>query len=107
VTITSSGPAPEDTTIEPGAVLRRRPSPDVEWVLVEGEVVAWNADSESLHLLDRIASVVFQLLDGVTPLKVTIQELAEAFSRDVAELEADVLTFAVSLQEIGIVERVR
>lgn len=95
------------SALEASTVLRRLPSPRVEWVDVEGEIVAWNEDSQSLHLLDSIAALIFQLLDGVTPLGTTAAELADVFSRDVAEVAADVLTLAASLQEIGIVEVVR
>ncbi len=104
---TSQGTAPEAEALEPGSVLRRLPSPHVEWVDVEGEIVAWNADTESLHLLDPIAAIVFQLLDGVTSLEQTSRELAEAFGRHLDLVRADVLSFATSLRQIGIVEEAR
>ena len=99
--------APEQDALEPSAVLRRRPGPDVEWVEVDGEIVAWNADSESLHLLDPIAALVFQLLDGVSTLETTSQDLAGAFNRDIDQVRADVLRFAAALQDIGVAERIR
>ena len=95
------------TQLEASAVLVRRPSPHVDWVEVEGEVVAWNSETESLHLLDPIAALVFQLLDGVTSLEQTSRELAEAFGRDATSVRSDVLRFAASLEDIGIAERVR
>lgn len=88
-------------------VLRRRPSPDVEWVEVDGEIVAWSQEKESLHLLDPIASLVFQLCDGEATLATTSDDLAEAFGRDAASVADDVLAFAASLEEMSIVERVR
>ncbi len=93
--------------LESSAVLARRPSPHVDWVEVEGEVVVWNAEAEALHLLDPIAALVFQLLDGATPLEQTAGDLAEVFGRDIDLVRADVLRFAASLEDIGIAERVQ
>ncbi len=105
-TTATEGQVPQAPPPAPGDVLRRRPRPDVEWVEVEGEIVAWNAEGESLHLLDPVASIIFQLLDGVTCLEVTSRELAEAFDRDLEQVRADVLGFAAALEAIGVVEPV-
>ena len=103
---TTKGQVPQAPAPAPSDVMRRRPSPDVEWVEVGGEIVAWNAVGESLHLLDPVAAIIFQLLDGITPLEVTSRELAEAFGRDLEQVRADVLGFAAALEGIGVVERV-
>lgn len=88
-------------------VLRRRRSPDVEWVEVDGEIVAWSQENESLHLLDPIASLVFQLCDGEATLATTSDDLADAFGRAAAGVVDDVLEFAAALEAMNIVERVR
>lgn len=111
MSIVSPDKAPEQRTPEGGAptpddVFCRRPSPQVEWVDVQGEVVVWNADTESLHLLDAIAALIFQLMDGTTPLEVTSRELAEAFGRSLDQVRDDVLHFAAQLADIGVAERV-
>ena len=95
--------------VAPGveSVLRRRPTPHVEWVEVDGEIVAWNQDAESLHLLDQIASLIFQLCDGVTQLSETVLDLADVFGRNADLVEADVLSCAASLLANGLVEDVR
>ncbi len=81
----SRDPAPVD-------VPRRIPSPQLEWVEVDEEIVAWSQQTDSLHRLDRIATLVFQLADGQTPLSQTISDLAEAFGADAEEVEVDVLS---------------
>jgi hypothetical protein len=100
-----------ETTAEPqlhtDTVLRRRPSPEVDWVDVGGQVVAWAEESKSLHLLDPIASLVFLLIDGRTTLGVTADELADSFGTTVGQVEPDVLRFAASLRALAIVEEVR
>ena len=88
-------------------VLRRRPSPLVEWVEVDGEIVAWDQEGEALHLLDPIASLIFQLCDGTASLAVTVNDLAEAFGREPASLTDDVLAGAAALEEKKLVEPVR
>jgi coenzyme PQQ synthesis protein D (PqqD) len=97
---------PAGSQLQPDTVLRRLPSPAVDWVDVGGQVVAWADDAASLHLLDPIASLVFLLIDGETTLGVTAAELAESFGTSVEQVEPDVLRFAESLSDLGIVERV-
>jgi hypothetical protein len=106
MTGTESHAAAAAVDLGPSAVLARRPSPAVEWVEVDGEIVAWNADGESLHLLDPIASLVFQLMDGEATLEVTIADLGEAFGRPPEQIGPDVLRCAASLEEMGLLERV-
>lgn len=92
--------------LDPAVVLRRRPSPDVEWVEIEGEVVAWNETTETLHLLDPTAGLVYQLLDGRSSLAEIVSDLAAAFDGDVGQVERDVLRLASSLENMTLVERV-
>lgn len=98
---------PAGPQLHPDTVLRRRPSPEVDWVDVGGQVVAWAEETSSLHLLDPIASVIFLLMDGQTTLGVTAAELADSFGTNVEQVETDVLGFAASLQDLAIVEKVR
>ena len=89
------------------SVLRRRPSPHLEWVEIDGEIVAWIQEPETLHRLDRIATLIFQLCDGVSPLGQTVLDLAEAFGQDPTELESDVIECVARLVENGLVEDTR
>jgi hypothetical protein len=94
-------------SLSPAAVLRHRPSPDLEWVEIDGEVVAWVAADVGLHLLDPAATVVFRLCDGVTPLSATARDIAEAFGGDLAAVESDVVQAASSLVRVNILEEAR
>ena len=53
-----------------------------------------------------VASIIFELCDGVTPLDTTIREMSEAFGRDEELVRTDVHHFVETLEETGIVERV-
>ena len=73
------------------------PAAGVYAVEIEGERVLYDESHDSLHLLDSIASVVWPLLDGTTPLRETCGELADAFGVEVARVEGDVLALAQRL----------
>lgn len=83
-------------------VLARVASPRLEWVEVGGEIVAWEAVGEQLHLLDRIASLIFQLCDGVVTLDQTVDDLATIFGQPAAGIEGDVHGCAVQLCRDGL-----
>lgn len=91
-------------TLSPESVLRRLPSPQVCWVEVDGEAVAYDAGGDALHLLDPIASLVWGLLDGETSLRQTSDELARAFGEDPQRILDDVLRLGEHLTGMGIVE---
>lgn len=95
---------PTNSMVHADSVPRRRLGPDVEWVDVDGEVVAWVQETESLHILDPIASLVFQLCDGTAAVSSTTEDLATAFGRDPESIVSDVLTCVASLQEQRLVE---
>lgn len=96
----------ETSLITTETVLMRLPSPRVEWVDVDGEIVAWNADRESLHILDPIAALVFQLCDGAATLHATIDDLVDVFGHERARVDQDVRELAADLMDLGLVERV-
>lgn len=106
MTETNLGLAPAVVDLEPALVFRRFASPDVEWVEVDGEIVAWSEEHESLHLLDSIASLVFQLMDGQTTLAITIDDLADAFGRTPQEIAPDIKACVAALEQMGMLERV-
>lgn len=97
---------PPAVDLDGAAVFRRCPSPQLEWVEVGGEVVAWTQANESLHLFDSISSLVFQLMDGQASLDQTVSDLLQGFAIDEATLRRDVLACVTSLESLGAVERV-
>lgn len=97
---------PVEITLDTSTVLAKQAAPNLEWVEVEGEVVAWNAEAAELHRLDPIATLVFQLCDGRTDLGQTVVELAEAFDQPRQRVEADVLGCASQLHRDGLVVEV-
>lgn len=96
------GPDAVTPTVDLHVILARRPSPSVEWVEAGDEVVVWHEASESLHLLDPNASVVFLLCDGETPLRQTIAEMSEAYGVSVDTMGADVTRLVSQLMELGV-----
>ena len=85
-------------------VLARVASPRLEWVEVVGEIVAWDAVEEQLHLLDHIASLIFQLCDGEATLDQTVDDLAAVFGQPVSTIEADVRGCAAQLCRDGLLQ---
>jgi len=85
------------------SIPRRCQAPSLEWVEVEAEVVAWSAGREELHRLDRIASLVFLLCDGSTPLRETVRELAETFGQPEESVRPDVLALVEAFSRDGLV----
>lgn len=103
---TTSQHSPPGADLDGTSVFRRCPSPQLEWVEVGGEIVAWTEPNESLHLFDSISSLVFQLMDGSATIDQTVTDLREVFAADEATLRKDVLDCVVSLEALGAVERV-
>lgn len=93
-------------TLDASLVFRIRDSPAVEWVEVDGEIVAWTEANESLHLFDNIAALVFRLMDGTTTLGGTIDDLGHAFGRPTEEIAPDVTACVAHLESAGVIERV-
>jgi hypothetical protein len=89
---------------DPGTVLRRRSSPEVEEVTVGTETVVYDAGRRSLHVLDPVGSLIWQALDGETSLEQVNADLALAFGRAEVEVSEDVHLFAAQLLELGLVD---
>jgi hypothetical protein len=76
---------------------------DVHAVDVDGETVVYVAATESLHLLDGTASVVWWALDNTTTLGVICDELADAFGVAAERIRGDVEPLVKNLVEAGLV----
>lgn len=87
-------------------VLQRSGSPRVEHVEVDGETVAFDTASGSLHLLDPLATVIWKLLDGSANLLETSDDLASALGRPRDEMLPVVLELAGRLEDLALVHRV-
>ena len=72
-------------------------------VEIDGETVVYVAPTESLHLLDATATVVWQALDGDVTLGTLCDELAVAFGVSTTQIRNDVELLVQSLTTLGIV----
>lgn len=87
-------PMPAET-----AVLARA---DVAWATVGREVVVRVPASGDAHALDPTAAVLWQCLDGVSPVRLVFTDLAEAFAADVNVVAKDCLPVLRSWLDAGI-----
>lgn len=81
--------------------LRRRGH--VNWVEVDGDVVAVDAVTGEVHLLRGSVAVVWQLLDG-EPLAELDEMVADAFSISVSDAAAGIAESVALLHQAGIVD---
>ena len=95
----------ESMPATPATVLGRPASPLLDWVEVEGEVVAWHQESESLHSWTRSPRWCSSCATGRRPSQ-TIDDLADAFSKPVSAVAHDIITCAASLEDLGLLARV-
>lgn len=69
---------------------------------LDGERVVWHPVTGELHHLDAVATVVWALLDGVTPLAETVAELAAGYGADPAVVARDVHALVERLTGAGL-----
>lgn len=72
---------------------------------MDGETVVYDEETQKLHHLDPVASVVWALLDGHTPLTKTCDELAQAFGTPVETIRPDVLSVVGFFAAEGLLDR--
>jgi hypothetical protein len=88
--------------------LDAHPAPRPDGLIVhvlDGEAVIFSEHDQQLHHLDPIATCVWGLLDGATPLSVTVAELAEAFGVAAEVVTADVRTLVETLLSADLLVR--
>jgi len=73
--------------VEPGAVLG--PVDGVAWVAIGDEIVLYRASDAASLVLNSTAGLLWQCLDGRSPLTDILDDLAEAFRADRAAVETD------------------
>jgi hypothetical protein len=88
---------------DPGPEWRPRISPAVEWVSIDGDVIAVNGD-DHVHVLRGSGAVVWPLLDGSTSLCEIADDVHAVFGVDPAQALHDLVTFAGEAARLGLVE---
>ncbi|MGH9177318.1 MAG: PqqD family protein [Acidimicrobiales bacterium] len=73
-------------------------------VELDGEAVVFDDESCRLYLLNPVATVVWQCLDGTASVPELAAELAGSFGAPVATVRADVEALVVELAGAGLLE---
>lgn len=90
---------PQDTV-----PVRRRTSPAVEAVPVADETVVYDCEHDVLHLLDPVASAIWDNLAEVTTVAELAGRLAESFDAPAPQVLRDVRAFVARLERIHLLE---
>lgn len=81
-----------------------RRSDEVVWRVIEGEVVILTADGHQIHTLNKVASAIWELVDGTKNFKDIISRICERFDVSFEVARADVLDFANKLVDKKILQ---
>ena len=74
---------------------------------LDGEIVLFNEQSETLHLLDPLASLVWECLDGEATVAELVEDFSAVFQVDPERAQDDLRRLFASLVEDGTVEELR
>ena len=91
-------------SIDGGFRPRRREA--VASVVLDGEAVLFDGTNGHSHLLNPIASIVWQTLDGEASIDELVDELADLYRADRTTIRADVLTLTQELGRQGLLHGV-
>jgi hypothetical protein len=83
---------------------RLRPKAELAGVEIEGEIVLYDIDADTMHLLNPSAALVFSLLDGEATLREVCAEIASACAVDQSVIERDVVPLVSDLADKGLFE---
>ena len=72
---------------------------DLACRVIDGEVVILTTDGHSVHSLNRVGSVVWELSDGTRSIKEIISLICERFGVPFEKARADVLEFEAQLAD--------
>lgn len=78
-------------------------APRLTAVELDGETVIYDPDNGELHLLDRVATVVWSCLDGSDTLGNICDVLAEAYGEQVERVRSDIKALIDNFAEKGLV----
>lgn len=96
--------APFSRDVRDAVPVRRRTSPAVEAVAVADETVVYDCEHDVLHLLDPVASTIWENLAEVTTVAELAGRLAEAFDAPAPRVLRDVRAFVARLERIHLLE---
>jgi hypothetical protein len=83
-----------------------RPRSTVATAELDGEAVIYSEETQSMHLLNPTATVVWACFDGSGPLSELIADLSEAFGVEQDVIRRDVLDLAREVGSKGLLEGV-
>lgn len=83
-----------------------RPRAGLATVELDGETVIYDERTAGIHLLDKVATVIWRFLDGENTLERLARELSAAYGTDEPTVARDVLALARQLDEQDLFEPV-
>lgn len=78
-------------------------SPAVGWVTLGTEVVVYDPDSATAHVLDNVAALLWQCLDGISTLAEIFADIADAFGQELSAIESDLATVVAEWKRAGLI----
>jgi coenzyme PQQ synthesis protein D (PqqD) len=84
--------------------LRPKVRSDLSVVEIEGEAVIYDEQTDKIHYLNRTATIVFNLCDGLSTIPQFSGEIAESFSLTPGEVERQVRSLIRNFREAGFLE---
>jgi PqqD family protein of HPr-rel-A system len=90
------------SAVESGRALAR--GSWVATVELDGEAVLFDERSGSLHLLDPIATVIWNRFDGAATIDALATDLSDAFATDRSRVRDDLVTFIRELDHQHLLE---
>lgn len=74
------------------------------WQMIDDKAVIIDPQSQKVHELNEVGSVIWQNLDGVQDIHALSEMLKNDFECETAMVSSDILEFCEGLAEEGIVE---
>jgi hypothetical protein len=87
-----------------GASLAPSAAVPVIGVELDGQAVLYHEELRSVHVLDEIATIIWNRLDGQTTLESLAAELAEAYGADPEVILYDILTAVREFGRMGLLD---
>jgi hypothetical protein len=78
-------------------------SPSVGWAVLDTEVVVYHAGSSTSHVLDQVAALLWQCIDGASTLREIFSDIADAFGQNLDDIVGDLATVVAEWKRDGLV----
>ena len=75
---------------------------DVEWVVLDGETVLYDASAHMMHWLNGSAAAVWEACDGTTDADEIVRAIEADYSGDRSEIERDVRAIVDRFRRSGL-----